>query len=63
MYEHLYEGNEIIFDLNAIALRFVMEKTGEISHKNKFKRKVKATAPKHNLNDSPEGWRVKRLPR
>ena len=46
LYEYLYEANEITFDLNAVAIRFVMEKTGEISHKNKFKRTVKATAPR-----------------
>ena len=46
LYDHLYEGNEITFDLNAVAIRFIMEKTGEISHKNKFMRCVKATAPK-----------------
>ena len=45
LYEYLYEGNEITFDLNAVAIRFIMEKTGEIKHKNKFKRRVKATAP------------------
>ena len=42
----LYEGNEITFNLNATAIRFVMEKTGEIKHKNKFLRKVKPTCPK-----------------
>lgn len=45
LYEHLYKGNEIIFDLNSTNIRFVMEKTGEIKHKNKFLRKVKATSP------------------
>ena len=45
LYEHLYAGNEITFNLNATAIRFVMEKTGEIKHKNKFLRKVKATSP------------------
>ena len=28
LYGHLYEVNEITFDLNAVAIRFVMEKTG-----------------------------------
>ena len=46
LYEYLYEGNEITFNLNATAVRFVMEKTGEIKHKNKFLRKVKPTCPK-----------------
>ena len=46
LYEYLYEGNEITFNLNATAIRFVMEKTGEIKHKNKFLRKVKPTCPK-----------------
>ena len=46
LYEYLCEGNDITFDLNSVAIRFIMKKTGEISHKNKFKRKVKATAPR-----------------
>ena len=46
-YEFLYEGNEITFDLNSVAIRFDMQKTGEISHKNKFLRKIKATSPKN----------------
>ena len=45
LYEYLYQGNEITFDLNAVQVRFVMEKTGEIKHKNKFERKVRANAP------------------
>ena len=45
LYEYLYKGNEITFNLNSTNIRFVMEKTGEIKHKNKFLRKVKATSP------------------
>ena len=45
LYLYLFDGKEITFDLNTVAIRFIMEKTGEISHKNKFMRCVKATAP------------------
>ena len=45
LYEYLYKGNEITFNLNSTNIRFVMEKTGEIKHKHKFMRKVKATSP------------------
>ena len=47
LYEYLYKGNEITFNLNSTNIRFVMEKTGEIKHKNKFLRKVKATSPRN----------------
>ena len=45
LYEYLYKDNEIEFDLNSVSIRFEMEKTGEIKHKNKFLRKVKPTSP------------------
>ena len=45
LYEHMYEGNEITFNLNSVCVRFEMNKIGEIKHKNKFIRKVKATSP------------------
>ena len=49
LYEYLYEeGNYIEFDLLSTKVSFQMEKTGEIIHRNQFKRKVKATAPKNN---------------
>ena len=45
LYEYLFDGNEILFDLTTTSVRFKMEKTGEIKHKNNFKRRVKCTAP------------------
>jgi hypothetical protein len=45
LYEYLYEGNSIEFDLLATKVSFKMEKTGQILHKQSFKRRVKATAP------------------
>ena len=46
LYMHLYNGGTIQFNLTESKVRFQMEKTGEILHKNEFLRKVKATAPK-----------------
>ena len=46
LYLFLYNGGSIDFDLADGKTMFQMEKTGEILHKNEFKRVVKATAPK-----------------
>ena len=44
LYEYIFDGNEVEFDLHSTSVRFVMGKTGEIKHKNKFIRGVKCTA-------------------
>ena len=46
LYVYMYNGGEIEFNLlngRSNHVRFQMEKTGEILHKNKFTRKVKCT--------------------
>ena len=40
IYEYMFDSNEVEFNLNSTSVRFVMEKTGEIKHKNKFIRRV-----------------------
>ena len=43
LYEYIYEGGNITFDLAAAKVVFQMEKTGEILHRNRFTRNVKST--------------------
>ena len=46
LYMYIYNGGSIDFDLADGKTMFQMEKTGEILHKNEFKRSVRPTAPK-----------------